>query len=131
MRSVLGVRDSSVPFSYLDDKNGISGFTVDICETIVEAIKADLLLPLGVVGGGAAFEVDRPVGHQREPGRGYHGLLLDLHQHALPGRDPVRLEGRVRARRDRQPQGPHGRDPSAGAGSRISRSASRPAGPAP
>ncbi|RVU19748.1 amino acid ABC transporter substrate-binding protein [Methylobacterium oryzihabitans] len=44
-RIVLGVRDSSVPFSYLDDKNGISGFTVDICETIVEAIKAEIKAP--------------------------------------------------------------------------------------
>ena len=37
----LGFRDSSIPFSYLDDSQNPIGFAMDICMNIVEAIKKD------------------------------------------------------------------------------------------
>jgi glutamate/aspartate transport system substrate-binding protein len=40
----LGFRDSSVPFSYLDDKQQPVGFAMDICAKIVDAVKAELKL---------------------------------------------------------------------------------------
>ncbi len=40
----LGFRESSVPFSYLDDKQQPVGFAMDICARIVEAAKAKLKL---------------------------------------------------------------------------------------
>ena len=41
----LGVRDSSVPFSYLDDQQKPVGYAVDICYKIVDAVKKELKLP--------------------------------------------------------------------------------------
>ena len=38
----LGYRDSSVPFSYLDDSQRPIGYSVDICQRIVEAVKKRL-----------------------------------------------------------------------------------------
>jgi len=40
----LGYRDSSVPFSYLDNNQKPVGFAMDICYKIVDAVKADLKL---------------------------------------------------------------------------------------
>jgi glutamate/aspartate transport system substrate-binding protein len=40
----LGFRDSSVPFSYLDDKQQPVGYAMDICAKIVDAVKAELKL---------------------------------------------------------------------------------------
>jgi glutamate/aspartate transport system substrate-binding protein len=40
----IGHRDSSIPFSYLDDKQKPVGFAMDICGHIVEAIKKELKL---------------------------------------------------------------------------------------
>ncbi len=40
----LGIRDSAVPFSYIDDKQKIVGYAVDICMKIVDEIKAELKL---------------------------------------------------------------------------------------
>jgi glutamate/aspartate transport system substrate-binding protein len=40
----LGHRDSSVPFSYLDDKQQPIGYTMDICAKIVDAVKKELKL---------------------------------------------------------------------------------------
>ena len=41
----LGVRDVSIPFSYLDDKQQYVGYSIDLCMKIVEAAKANLKLP--------------------------------------------------------------------------------------
>ncbi len=41
----IGYRETSIPFSYLDDKQQPIGFTMDICAKIVEAVKAELKLP--------------------------------------------------------------------------------------
>lgn len=38
----LGFRDSSIPFSYLDDNQKPVGFAMDICYGIVDALKKDL-----------------------------------------------------------------------------------------
>ncbi|WP_397473149.1 amino acid ABC transporter substrate-binding protein [Pusillimonas sp.] len=38
----LGVRESSIPFSYLDDAQKPVGYSIDICHGIVEALKAKL-----------------------------------------------------------------------------------------
>ena len=40
----LGFRDSSIPFSYLDDNQKPIGFAMDICYRIVEAVKNELKL---------------------------------------------------------------------------------------
>lgn len=40
----LGFRDSSIPFSYLDDNQKPVGFAMDICYKIVDAIKKELKL---------------------------------------------------------------------------------------
>lgn len=38
----LGHRDSSIPFSYLDDKQQPIGYSMDICHEVVKAVKAKL-----------------------------------------------------------------------------------------
>ena len=38
----LGHRDSSIPFSYYDDKQKVVGYAMDICYKIVDAVKANL-----------------------------------------------------------------------------------------
>ena len=40
----IGYRDSSIPFSYLDDNQKPVGFAIDICYKIVEAVKKELKL---------------------------------------------------------------------------------------
>src|SRR5689334_23643551 len=40
----LGFRDSSIPFSYLDDNQKPVGFAIDICLKIVDAVKKELKL---------------------------------------------------------------------------------------
>jgi glutamate/aspartate transport system substrate-binding protein len=40
----LGFRDSSIPFSYLDDNQKPVGFALDICYKIADAVKAELKL---------------------------------------------------------------------------------------
>jgi len=42
---VIGHRDSSVPFSYLDDKQQAIGYSMDLCLKVVDAVKASLKLP--------------------------------------------------------------------------------------
>jgi glutamate/aspartate transport system substrate-binding protein len=41
----MGIRESSLPLSYLDDKQQPVGYHIDICNKIVDAIKAELKLP--------------------------------------------------------------------------------------
>lgn len=41
----VGYRESSIPFSYLDDKQQPIGYSMDLCMKIVEAVKGDLKLP--------------------------------------------------------------------------------------
>lgn len=41
----IGYRESSVPFSYLDDSKKPIGYSIDICNALVESIKRDLKLP--------------------------------------------------------------------------------------
>ena len=40
----IGFRDSSIPFSYLDDNQKPVGFAMDICSRIVDAVKKELKL---------------------------------------------------------------------------------------
>src|SRR5471030_1065747 len=40
----IGHRESSVPFSYYDDKQQVIGYAMDLCNRIVEAVKRDLKL---------------------------------------------------------------------------------------
>jgi len=42
---VLGVRDTSIPFSYLDDKQQYVGYHVDLCMKIVDAVRKKLDAP--------------------------------------------------------------------------------------
>jgi glutamate/aspartate transport system substrate-binding protein len=41
----LGVRESAVPFSYLDDKQRFVGYSVDLCHLIATALKQKLAMP--------------------------------------------------------------------------------------
>ncbi|MGB8433405.1 MAG: amino acid ABC transporter substrate-binding protein [Burkholderiales bacterium] len=41
----VGHRDSSIPFSYYDDKQQVVGYAVDLCMRIVDAVKAELKMP--------------------------------------------------------------------------------------
>ena len=41
----IGHRDSSMPFSYYDDKQQVIGYAQDICLKIVDAVKAELKMP--------------------------------------------------------------------------------------
>ncbi|MPS30675.1 amino acid ABC transporter substrate-binding protein [Pigmentiphaga sp.] len=41
----LGYRDSSIPFSYLDDNQKSIGYSMDICYKIADAVKSHLKLP--------------------------------------------------------------------------------------
>src|SRR5260370_17464101 len=40
----IGYRDSSIPFSYLDDNQKPIGFAIDICYKIVDAVRNELKL---------------------------------------------------------------------------------------
>jgi glutamate/aspartate transport system substrate-binding protein len=40
----LGHRDTSIPFSYYDDKQQVVGYAMDLCMRIVDAVKAELKL---------------------------------------------------------------------------------------
>lgn len=41
---VIGHRESSVPFSYLDDKQQPIGYSMDLCDRVVQSVKAELKL---------------------------------------------------------------------------------------
>src|SRR5438128_12274214 len=41
----LGHRESSVPFSYYDDKQEVVGYAMDLCHRIVDGVKKELNLP--------------------------------------------------------------------------------------
>lgn len=41
----LGVREASIPMSFLDDKQQFVGYHIDVCNKIVDAVKAQLKLP--------------------------------------------------------------------------------------
>jgi glutamate/aspartate transport system substrate-binding protein len=41
----LGHRESSIPFSYLDDKQQPIGYALDLCMKIVDAVKSELKMP--------------------------------------------------------------------------------------
>jgi glutamate/aspartate transport system substrate-binding protein len=41
----IGHRESSIPFSYLDDKQQPIGYAMDLCMKVVDAIKSELKLP--------------------------------------------------------------------------------------
>ena len=41
----IGHRESSIPFSYLDDKQQPVGYALDLCMKIVDAVKAELKMP--------------------------------------------------------------------------------------
>ena len=45
----LGVRETSIPFSYLDDKQQAIGYSIDLCMAIVEEVKKELMMPTLVV----------------------------------------------------------------------------------
>jgi glutamate/aspartate transport system substrate-binding protein len=41
----VGHRESSIPFSYLDDKQQPIGYAMDLCGKVVDAVKAELKMP--------------------------------------------------------------------------------------
>lgn len=46
----IGYRESSIPFSYLDDKQKPIGYAMELCGKIVDAVKAELKVPNLKVG---------------------------------------------------------------------------------
>lgn len=42
---LIGVRDSAAPFSWVDKQGKPFGYTVDICQKVVESLRSDLKLP--------------------------------------------------------------------------------------
>ena len=42
---VIGYREASIPFSFLDDRQQPVGYSIDICMKVVEAVKTELNLP--------------------------------------------------------------------------------------
>jgi len=42
---VLGVRESSIPFSYLDNNEKAVGYSIDLCMKVVDAVKKELKMP--------------------------------------------------------------------------------------
>jgi len=42
---LIGVRESSVPFSYLDAQKQPQGYSVDLCTRVADAVKAELKIP--------------------------------------------------------------------------------------
>jgi glutamate/aspartate transport system substrate-binding protein len=46
----IGHRESSIPFSYLDDKQQPVGYAMDLCAKVVDAVKAELKMPNLKVG---------------------------------------------------------------------------------
>ena len=44
-RIVLGVRESSIPFSYLDNNQKSIGYSIDLCLKVVDSLKKQLQLP--------------------------------------------------------------------------------------
>src|ERR1700690_1078680 len=40
-----GFRESSIPFSYLDDKQQPIGYAMDLCMKVVDAVKVELKMP--------------------------------------------------------------------------------------
>ena len=42
---VIGYRESSVPFSYLDNNQKPIGYSMDLCAKVADAVKADLKIP--------------------------------------------------------------------------------------
>jgi glutamate/aspartate transport system substrate-binding protein len=41
----IGHRDSSIPFTYYDDKQNVVGYALDLCMKVVDEVKAELKLP--------------------------------------------------------------------------------------
>ena len=41
----LGIRETSIPFSYLDEKQQPIGYSIDLCMAIVEEVKKELMMP--------------------------------------------------------------------------------------
>jgi glutamate/aspartate transport system substrate-binding protein len=41
----IGHRDTSIPFSYYDDKQNVVGYSMEICMKVVDAVKAELKMP--------------------------------------------------------------------------------------
>ena len=50
---VLAHRDASIPFSYVDGKGQVMGYSIDLCQRLVEAVRAHLaaLHRAGASGG--------------------------------------------------------------------------------
>jgi glutamate/aspartate transport system substrate-binding protein len=40
----LGVRDGSIPFFYLDDKQKYIGYSVDLCMKVVDALRTEIVV---------------------------------------------------------------------------------------
>jgi glutamate/aspartate transport system substrate-binding protein len=41
----VGYAESEMPFSYLDRTRNVVGYSIDVCKTVIEAVKADLRKP--------------------------------------------------------------------------------------
>jgi glutamate/aspartate transport system substrate-binding protein len=110
----LGFRDSSIPFSYLDDNQKPIGYAMDICYKIVDAVKKELKLDkLEVKLNPVTSSTRIPLlgqRHHRSRMRLDHQQCRApeadrLHQHPLPDCEPLRHEEGEQDQFDRRSQG--------------------------
>src|ERR1700730_7098700 len=110
----IGFRDSSIPFSYLDDNQKPIGFAIDICYKIVDAVKQELKLDklaiefnpvtsstrIPLLANGTLALKRGPTTNNAERER----QVAFTNTHYLT-RDPFRLEEVEPHQLDRRPQG--------------------------
>lgn len=65
----LGYRDSSIPFSYLDDNQKSIGYSMDICYKIADAVKSHLKLPKLNIALSPVTSATRIPPHRQRHGR--------------------------------------------------------------
>jgi hypothetical protein len=109
----IGYRETSMPFSYIDDSQKPIGFALDICYKIVDEVKATLKLDTLKIELTPVSSADRQRHHRprmrlddeqsgaREPG--------GVHAYLFPHCQPVRCQDVERAQNHRRPQGQDGR----------------------
>ena len=110
----LGFRDSSIPFSYLDDNQKPIGYAMDICYKIVDAVKKELKLDklevkLNPVTSSTRIPllangtIDLECGSTTNNAERQKQICL--HQHPLPDREPLRHQEGEQDQFDRRSQG--------------------------
>ena len=96
---MVGFRETSIPFSYLDDNQKAIGYALDICMKIVDAVKTELKMPdlkvqtMGVTSSNriplmANGTIDLECASTTN--NADRQKQVAIHQHPLPDRQQVR-----------------------------------------